>query len=620
MSTGTLSLTFYNQGGKYTPGLASGAYYPNVKVNRPVRLSVWSGSAWVFLFTGTFDSIVAAWDGGMNPVVNAAASDGFKGLNRRVSQSFYAETVLDNTGFPNLSYYPLSEPAGATTFGMGNPAVTNPPVAQLATSKYGTGTFTAGNGQGFMNGAPSATYCTFASTGTGNTQGMSAVQLAGGPVPSGIVPPAVGPWTWGCWFNIPTAPTAGNFYALMYARTAQTADPAVSSNRAYAVLAMNSSGQIFFQMLDKAGVGVTVASGTSYAGAGWHYVTACLAADQKTLSLFVDSSSASAVSATALASASYRWFVAGGLFSPWGEASWALNGSLANLELYSAVDASLGNGIRWLYGRDGFYIGSRATSDRFFAVAENYGYVNYVTLAADAGVTSQMANFDTTGNTFLNALQQCVDTEQGLMYMRGDGALIFRNRAYRVNQTSAFTLDASRQDIDSNFQVGVDDQLLFNEHAVTRPGGPDIRVRDSTTTSVADNGVYTNAAVGTGNSAKLLLLTTDNELVDYATYMVAQYGNPKPRTSQITVDLKKAPDLWTSALLVELGVRFTLNSLPVEAPTASMDFVIESVNWDFSGRSDACRLSMDTSPADTVMYMTLDDNVYGLLDQNSLFY
>lgn len=34
---GTMSLTFHNQDGRFTPGLASGAYYPNVKKQRPIR-------------------------------------------------------------------------------------------------------------------------------------------------------------------------------------------------------------------------------------------------------------------------------------------------------------------------------------------------------------------------------------------------------------------------------------------------------------------------------------------------------------------------------------------------------------------------------------------------------
>jgi hypothetical protein len=622
ISPGTLTLTLQNSGGRFTPGNASGAYYPSVKVNRPLRVSVNTGTQ-TYLISTQVDSWTVTWEGGRLAKCTVQATDEFKGLARRVSQSFYAETVLDNPGLPSIAFYPLSESPGSTAFGDMNPSVNNP-VAQLRGSKYGAASFSAGNGAGFLVGAPQATYCGFAAgpnPGT-NTQAMTVIQLAGAPVAGGAVPPTAGPWTWGCWFNVQYAPAVGD-YTLLYARTAPNYDPSLNTRAGVAILSMGFDGRLTFTLLDKAGTSISTSSiGSSAGGPGWHYVTASLAADQKTVNLFVDNAAYSTVSATALLPARYTWFVAGGRMSPWGESANGLNGNLANIEVYSAADTGLGNSIRYLFGQVGYYLAG-GTSDRFTNLAQNYGFntVGQAPVSADTGLTSRMANLDTTGQTYLALLQQITDTEQGVMYMRGDGSLMFRNRAYRVNQAPAFTLDNSRGDVNLDYQVGIDDSLLFNDYAVTRPGGPVVRVRDTTSPSIADNGVYTNVA--NGQSAPVVLVTTDPELTDYAAYKVATYSQPQPRTPHITVELTTAQSLWPTVVGVDIGTRITVTNLPPEASSASADYIIESVNWAYSALTDAWTLSMNTSPPGDFHYpiLTLDDPKYGLLNgANALFY
>lgn len=56
----TCSLTLNNSDGRFTPGLVSGAYYPNVKIGRPLRVSsnLCSFGDW-----GTFEANVTGWTG-----------------------------------------------------------------------------------------------------------------------------------------------------------------------------------------------------------------------------------------------------------------------------------------------------------------------------------------------------------------------------------------------------------------------------------------------------------------------------------------------------------------------------------------------------------------------------
>jgi hypothetical protein len=113
--------------------------------------------------------------------------------------------------------------------------------------------------------------------------------------------------------------------------------------------------------------------------------------------------------------------------------------------------------------------------------------------------------------------------------------------------------------------------------------------------------------------------TTDNEVMDYCSYRVAQYSQPAPRAPRVSVDLLRGASLWPTVQAVELGTRITL-TLPAEASATTMDVIVESVNWDVDIPADQVLLSMDTSPADLQSYMTLDDAKYGLLDNNSLYF
>lgn len=57
---GTMALTFHNPDGRFTPGLASGAYYPNVRKARPIRIRL---IAWTknMVTNSSFETDTAGW-------------------------------------------------------------------------------------------------------------------------------------------------------------------------------------------------------------------------------------------------------------------------------------------------------------------------------------------------------------------------------------------------------------------------------------------------------------------------------------------------------------------------------------------------------------------------------
>jgi hypothetical protein len=611
---GTMSLTLDNSDGRFTPGRSSSPYYPNVNIARPIRWSVNTGVQ-SFLFFGSVDSWTMSWDGGVLGACSVQVTDAFKALSRRISDGFFVDATLQaNIGTTSAVYalYPLSEPSGATAVANIQSTNTQPP-GQVVASKYGAGTVTFGDQQGFLpGGAPSNTCVTFAHTGTGNTEGMSVVQFAGPAVPTGPVPPASGPWSWSCWFKISAAPP--DFASLMSARGAPIQDFTVA-NGAFnsADVVMDSAGKIHFRMTNAFPSihSVDCVTAASYADGQWHYVTGSLSSDNVTLNLYVDNTSATATAGFAQSLAGCVQFQCGGQLSQWGESKWGLNGSIAFVKLNAAaVLTATSHQILYSYGLFG-YITNSATGNQINSVAQNFGMNQIVSpnrVVADAGVTRATKTPDMAGQSFLSILQGYTTTEQGVLYMNVAGGLIFKARTYRVNQAVAFTLDNAAGDVQYDLAFTEDDTLMANDFTTTWSGGTE-RVQNPT--SVAAYGRYTDN-VDT-------YLTTSLEAVDYSGYRVGQYGTPLPRVSAITIDLLANPGAWATVQNVDIGTRIQLLNLPSEGPAATVDLIVESINWTFTPGL-VHQLRMDTSTADITMYMTLDDNTYGLLDNNSLFY
>lgn len=77
----TLTCVLDNTDGRFDPSYTSGAYYPNVKLNVPVRLRATYNSTTYDLFYGFADSWDQQWPAMKDSVVTLTATDGFKILN-----------------------------------------------------------------------------------------------------------------------------------------------------------------------------------------------------------------------------------------------------------------------------------------------------------------------------------------------------------------------------------------------------------------------------------------------------------------------------------------------------------------------------------------------------------
>jgi hypothetical protein len=81
MSASTLSITLDNSDGRFDPTYATGAYYPNVKPMKQIRVRATHNAVTYDLFRGFVESWPMVWPAMKDSVVTVDATDGFKLLN-----------------------------------------------------------------------------------------------------------------------------------------------------------------------------------------------------------------------------------------------------------------------------------------------------------------------------------------------------------------------------------------------------------------------------------------------------------------------------------------------------------------------------------------------------------
>lgn len=112
----TCSLPLANEDGALTPGNAAGAYYPNVKLDRPIRVSVTPiGGAASVRFTGYVDAWPTVWpfgtdQGSVYTNITATSRSGRLALRN----ALYGDITQNALAAGATSVFPLDDPDGST--------------------------------------------------------------------------------------------------------------------------------------------------------------------------------------------------------------------------------------------------------------------------------------------------------------------------------------------------------------------------------------------------------------------------------------------------------------------------------------------------------------------------
>jgi hypothetical protein len=603
-----LTLTLDNKDGRFTPENAAGAYFPNIKKGRPIRVRVCpSGGSYVHRFLGYVDEWPVEWPDGtsaMSTVTLTAMS-----RQARLGRSTTLKSIVEEEYLYDVPvlYFPLGEPQGATTAGNIAPGRSE----ILAITQVGTGgTLTFGQGTG--PGTDDLTTPTF--------------------TPASI--------TDGVWLRSslvsPMQPTAASGNLSIEMECFFVADAGQTDSRLLLLLTGNdySGGfgviRLVYDATNSAvyasaypdvylGAGsasIATANGAAPAGVLHHAIVRATlddATDKMTVALSLDAATpvtnTAAVTWPHVASGhpffpTYTQLHVGGLAYP--TSTYGLfSGTIAHV----AVSAQAGTPTADARFQEHYRAGANGfTTDASGARVARYARLAGIPTAeisTETGLSTSIAHKDTTGQTPISLMQDVAETEDGVVFDGKDGTLTFHARSNRYGATSAFTLDANLGDIEDGFAPKLDDQHLTNDMTASRPNG--VKVRSTNDASIAEYGYYRETTE--------ILTTSDNEVQARADWEVNRFGTPRVAIPNVRTSLLTS-SVASALLAADIGTKFTLTNLPSQAPATTMDVFIEGGTEQIGANSYF--IEFNVSPAAYANVWVLDDPVFSVLDSTTV--
>jgi hypothetical protein len=562
-AAGRATFVLANEDRRFDPMYTSSPYSPNVVPMRKVRLRSTYAAVTYDEFTGYADGWSQTYEHPQEARCTLTATDAFKVLaNIELPSSAYATEVRADS--PS-HWWRLGEPAGST----------------LALDTIGTSHLSA-------FGSP-----TFGAAGLTVRDPDTAVTLPGVATQRFEVETAAGPtgtdWTFE--FIMKQAP---------FTSAGAAASGVIYSSQAYAVL--NVGVFAVFVMASDSGVspnklevvindnlgytGATVADSTPHHVAITRSGATTLVYVDGTLSLTVPAYTAGATTADTVA----RLFpVLSGSYN-------ALSGTYDEIAIYpTALSAariaahSSARAVAWSGETSGARVGRILDAAGWASADRNI----------DTGVAT-LQGADLGGNA-LAALQKVEETEQGRLFVTGDGKVRFIARDKLLQApytTSQATFGDSGAELEyEDLTYRYDDSLIFNEAVVSRADGTAQTVKDAT----SQTRYLRRTRVVDG-----LLHVSDATSVDLANWIVAHYKDPLLRVTDLTLHPTAGNETthFPQVLGRELAERVTVRRKPQNLGTVIDQAVaIEGIEHSVSAVDWVTRWNL--SPAETETYWIL---------------
>jgi len=507
-------------------------------------------------------------------LAQVTSTDRLKPLGKAALRSLIEQEYLLDTP---AAYYTLGEGDGSTT--AGDTSGVNTTV--LSVLQHGAGgaiTFGANTGPGTDGLSAPAFAPVSVTVGKSLTTAMNAV--VGGP---GLTVEA---------FVLTTGSGAAQFVAYL------SLSPGV-----FVALEVTAAGQAQARMFRYDAVALTLSYTLNWAtainnGLTHHLaVTEAVTGGTVTATLYVDGISRASTTYTQTTTFSGAQFSVGGAEAPYNE---LFTGTISHVAAYNTALTAARVLAHYQAGTTGF-AGER--SDQRIARYATYAGLTPAEQALEVGASTSIAFVDITGATALSAMQDVTNTENGVLFIDGQGLLRFQARSHRYNAVSRFTVTAP--DIDPSSRFAANDQYLVNDVTASRATGVKARAVDQT--SVTD---YDRAPVEV-----VLLTTSDLEVIDAANWRSHATSTVVARLPNLTIDLVTSQTLSADALALTLGTLITASGLPSQAPSSSVDLFVEG--WSETISSDGWVMVLNTSPGMSSNVWVLDSPVYSQLDSTT---
>ena len=229
------------------------------------------------------------------------------------------------------------------------------------------------------------------------------------------------------------------------------------------------------------------------------------------------------------------------------------------------------------------------------------------------GSTASNAGFSIqSGTSLLNYLQTIATSEQGFLFIAADGTLTFKGRTEVLNLSpnAIFTGDTSvgvpYQTLVSEFG----DELLYNVVVTESPAGGPFTATDNDSVAQYQAQTYSNTS---------LLNATTAEVESLGQYLVGKYRQPQLRFTGLSTQLL-ALDSTKQNICLDLELTDVCNVVKhfaVGSPSSvDQPVIVSGISHNITPGSHIISYTFESTDGNA--YLTLDNSIFGILDQNLL--
>ena len=238
--------------------------------------------------------------------------------------------------------------------------------------------------------------------------------------------------------------------------------------------------------------------------------------------------------------------------------------------------------------------------------------INYQGARSIGTGSSNLGAYAVAENTnVLNYLQLITKSEQGYLYMAADGTLTFKGRTDVLNPVADadFTTTGSGipyQTLTNEFG----DELLYNDIITESPAGGPFNASDSTSQALYQSQQYT---------ATDLLNSSASEVEQLGQYLLGKYKNPVLRFTGLATQMAALTEAQQNAVLnLDLTDIATIEKNYVTGTPTSVTqtLIVSGVNHTITPLDHIIGFTFES--VDANQYFTLDNAIFGILDQNLL--
>lgn len=229
------------------------------------------------------------------------------------------------------------------------------------------------------------------------------------------------------------------------------------------------------------------------------------------------------------------------------------------------------------------------------------------------GGTAQNAAFTIqAGTTVLNYLQTVATSEQGFLYIAEDGTLTFKGRTEVLNR-KADAIFSGDTLVGIPYQTLVNeygDELLYNVIVTQSPAGGPYTASDAT--SIAQYQAQTLSETD-------LLNSSATEVQDLGNYLLGKYKQPVLRFTGLSCQMLA---LTTAQQNICLNLDLTdivsvVKHFATGSPTSvTQTLIVSGVSHNITPGNHIITYTFEST--DSSQYLTLDDPIFGILDENLL--